>query len=120
RRAKPVRARLSLENLEDRLTPSVTLFASHLLISGNDTDVTTVNDNVSLSMNNGNLVVDLDGDVSAFVPSAITSVLINPGAGTNRVIVNQALAGMPITVNSATINGVRAQDSVFFGPDLSS
>jgi hypothetical protein len=120
RRAKLGRTRLLLEDLETRLTPSITLFAHHLFISGNDTVDSTVNDNISLSMNNGNLVVDLDGGVSTFVPAGIRSIAITPGAGTNRVIVNQSLGNMPVTVTSATVNGVRAQDSVFFGPDLSS
>jgi hypothetical protein len=84
-RVKPARVWLSLETLEDRVTPSV------LGTPGNDTIVVDVTDA-------GDLSVKVNGNATTFSPSQTNSVEIDPLGGTNTVNIWQTPAGINVIV----------------------
>jgi hypothetical protein len=67
---------------------------------GNPNDSITI-DVVSSGPSAGGLQVTLNNETFQFDPSTISSIIINPGSGTNTVNVNGLPAGVNVTVNDA-------------------
>jgi hypothetical protein len=86
RQAKPARARLSLETLDDRLTPTVISGTS-----GNDTIIVDVTAS-------GGLSVSVNGQTSTISASQTSSVEIDPNGGANTVNILQTPVGIDVTV----------------------
>jgi hypothetical protein len=114
RRAQRRLPALTLEALEDRITPTVTLNNGHLIINGDEggphDDTITIGINGSL----GGVLVSLNGKYYAFNPNQVSSIECNPGNSSNSVDVHATLPGVPLTVN-CTATPTPYQDHVRLG-----
>jgi hypothetical protein len=98
RRTKPARARLSVETLEDRVTPSVSLIGNALFITGDDGGQ-PVNDNTFLDRNSaGGVLVDFNGQVFNFAAGQVAKIEVDPEMGTNFTNVHATPAGVTVSV----------------------
>jgi uncharacterized protein GlcG (DUF336 family) len=120
------RRRLTCEQLEDRAVPAtVALAAGVLTING------TAGDDRIRVFTDGSAIRVLDGtvEIGAFSPGAVTSIVVNSGAGNDAVIIDPNLS-QPVTFTdpadrnkfaagggAATFNGGSGRD-VFFGSNL--
>jgi hypothetical protein len=97
-RTKPARARLSLESLEDRVTPSVSLIGNALFITGDDGGQ-PVNDNTFLARNSaGGVLVDFNGQVFNFAAGQVAHIEVDPEMGQNTTTINATPAGVTVSV----------------------
>ncbi len=129
RRPRAARARVSVEELEGRITPSVMFTPKHatsaggpvvnhpagLVANGNFQNFAVTNgqltvtgdqagssydDTILIDVNaGGGVSVNLDGQVMNFNFGQITSVVVNTGVGSNSVFVNNEASGVPLTIN---------------------
>ncbi len=56
-------------------------------------------DTITVSTQGGGVRVTLNGETAQFEPGAISSIVINPGTGNDRVTIGATPAGVPVTVN---------------------
>jgi hypothetical protein len=100
RSAQPPRARLFLETLEGRVTPTVTLSNGHLFVTGDDGGIW--GDDIAVGVNSvGGVLVSLNSQDFAFKPGQVLSIDINPALGINTLRINATLPGVPVSVNTA-------------------
>jgi hypothetical protein len=96
------RARLFLEPLETRVTPTVTLHNGVLTVTGDDTPSNNVDDLITLDLNFvGGVSATVNGHSFLFFPFQVSSIVVDPGLGHNRVRTNALPGGVPLTVNCA-------------------
>jgi hypothetical protein len=95
----------SLLSQRDRAYAVATGQAQNFIVSANR--VLTVNgdqlpdhdDTISVDLVNNGVSVSLNGDVAQFAPGSISSIIINPGTGTDTVNIERTASGRPVTVN---------------------
>jgi hypothetical protein len=114
-KARRPRARLVLETLEARTTPSVSLSNGHLLVK--DYDFTTI------YVFNSKVVVEVPLDIFDFPVGNVSSIEVNPGAGAGltgrkEVDLQSTPAGVPVTVNCTGIDYVDLDSRKFDNFDL--
>jgi hypothetical protein len=98
RRAKPARTRLSLETLEDRVTPSVQLIGNAVFVTG-DNGGAPVNDQTTIDRNASNgVMINFNGQVFNFAPGQVSTIEVDPEMGSNTTTVNATPAGVRVDV----------------------
>jgi hypothetical protein len=119
RRPERHRARLAVEMLESRITPTVTLTPNgHLVVAGDDGSGggQSHNDDQIIMFTNvaGGVVADLNGQPFGYKPGQVTSTEVDPGGGNNTVELLATPAFVPITVNCNN-HSPTGSDSVVVG-----
>src|SRR6516162_7563937 len=105
RRAKPTRTQLSLEILEDRVTPSVALIGNAVFVTGDDGGA-PVNDQITIDRNASNgVMINFNGQVFNFASGQVAAIEVDPEMGSNTTTVY------------ATPTGVRVDIECLQGPD---
>jgi hypothetical protein len=116
-RRQPARARLAVECLEDRLTPSTMATSQNNLLVNSPAAQSFYVNNGQLVVNGDQLgygysdtiiidvnasrgvYVNLNGTIASFGYGQITSIVVNTGAGSNAVYVNNEAYGVPLSIN---------------------
>lgn len=98
RRSQRGRARLVVEVLESRVTPSVTLNNGHLVVTG------APNDQISILLNSfGGVLVNVNNSGARFsyLPGQVSSIEVDTAsAGSASVLVDATPASVPLSISS--------------------
>jgi hypothetical protein len=101
-RRSPRRARLFLEALEMRCTPTVSLTNGQLTVAGDDSSsFGGFDDTITLDVNSrGGVAVILNGQQFDFSAGQVfSSIVVNAGAGENSIKANAVPGALPLTLN---------------------
>jgi hypothetical protein len=116
RRNQRGRARLALEALESRVTPSVTLNTTGQLIVRGDGAGDVISIGTSAA---GGVFVDFNGATSTFGPGQVSSIeVFTSSAGGAKVTVLSTPASVPLTITTHFFRGVVENQVILGGGNL--